>query len=767
MQGSGGLADYGSPDSHLSDSVALSSSNHSRPLSSLPITSTLTKETHSSSRPDVDALPQKVYEVGGYSKRDKMLDDREDGEFSVADELSLARRNHSGPTSSGVLQSHRVSVDKEDAHRYRSSLSRSPPPGRTRHDDSKSKNAVPAPTARTHPLPQKPLSSQLTSDSGVSSIQEHSPTLPPKGDDVDQQATTPRNGNCEKPTEKDMGDDGFGSNLTDQSASSKAKAHIERDNIRSGSQNRYDAQRKWDMDTDRRQVRRKDNNYEPENTEHGSQNCVSSTGSGGHRERDRDVEAPEWKRKQDYERDRRDRRRNSPPHIPRYSDRPRESRENHHEERTSKRDRNGTHSSPQARRPQMHAGLDYAGDTYSSDYMPRPRDREPYPMDRSNKGGRSTVDRYQPMYDQPSHDSRGESYYQPGQSSNIPYRNGGRGHHSAISPRSPLYRDYRDDRNDRVEHKEREERGQREYRHNRHEEHRDIRRRPSDSDLSHGPSLGAHYLQESEPSRPSKTDRYGASGGRSQHSQHNYDQDHLKTDVYGANGSRSRHSQHDYDQDHRRYQDRQHRQEEEKADSLEEKPNRAESDADQYLYTASGSTRRTQSDFDRDPRPTKKIKQEAGAGEGRMDIKEERSPAPPSPTETPISTPPPPPEDADPPPKSPAPPPPIAQNLEPEFKRESSPQSLSSKPVTRAPTPNPNMHTATEEMDMDVIPQASTPSSPNVRPIIKLARRHLDPVEDEIRYGRRFKGVVRLKDFDRPSSEAGRKNATLGKGTFG
>lgn len=107
-----------------------------------------------------------------------------------------------------------------------------------------------------------------------------------------------------------------------------------------------------------------------------------------------------------------------------------------------------------------------------------------------------------------------------------------------------------------------------------------------------------------------------------------------------------------------------------------------------------------------------------------------------------------------------APPAPLGRDYPMEDPRDSTSGgtiSAESRPLTRVPSPASAVrqgHGASPATIVSVSQQGRHP------------RRH-DPEEDERRYGRKFKGVARLADFDRPSSEEGRRNATLGKGTFG
>lgn len=82
-------------------------------------------------------------------------------------------------------------------------------------------------------------------------------------------------------------------------------------------------------------------------------------------------------------------------------------------------------------------------------------------------------------------------------------------------------------------------------------------------------------------------------------------------------------------------------------------------------------------------------------------------------------------------------------------------------PIQRAVTPNPNI-----EYDVGLDTPQDTPL-----PILKVpppqAKPHsvvLDPAQENLSYGRSFKGIARLKDFLMPKDK---KEATLGKGTFG
>lgn len=86
---------------------------------------------------------------------------------------------------------------------------------------------------------------------------------------------------------------------------------------------------------------------------------------------------------------------------------------------------------------------------------------------------------------------------------------------------------------------------------------------------------------------------------------------------------------------------------------------------------------------------------------------------------------------------------------------------------SRAPTPNPNATFSLLDLRTPAVNgEGQQLSSLDKEAFIRRKGEKLDPADDVKAYGKNFTGVARLDDFIMPTG-ADKKDATLGKGTFG
>jgi hypothetical protein len=85
---------------------------------------------------------------------------------------------------------------------------------------------------------------------------------------------------------------------------------------------------------------------------------------------------------------------------------------------------------------------------------------------------------------------------------------------------------------------------------------------------------------------------------------------------------------------------------------------------------------------------------------------------------------------------------------------------------SRAPTPNPNASVSLLDFRTPAANGAGQSSVPGKESFIRRKGDKLDPADDVKAYDKNFTGVAKLDDFIMPTG-ADKKDATLGKGTFG